>query len=215
MQTGFERLSLRASSGRLSVIKLLIARDVPMEEKNMYGGTCLKQAMWSAVNEYAPDHAAIVEALVEAGAIVDGGYRECGEKQNVPDAATKERIAEILKRHKEFHQKISAAEQAVAEAEQSSNKRAFADALKHLGISSDGRHSQEMLQMLCMSAQQICIENSACRWKRRGSNVTSASIMNTPSVLPKPNNFYGEALELYRAHASTTLIMQTPYAIPP
>ena len=201
MQTGLNGFHYAASSGRLSVIKLLIARDVPMEEKNMYGGTVFEQAMWSAVNEYAPDHAAIVEALVEAGGIVDEGYREWWEKQNVPDAATKERIAEILKRHKEFHQKISAAEQAVAEAEQSSNKRAFADALKHLG---------NILRRppFTRDAANVVYERAANLYRELGLPLEEAWVKRHIGInheyaerLTEAEQFYGEALELYRAHS--------------
>ena len=104
MRTGLNGFHYAASSGRLSIVKLLIARKVPMEVENMYGGTVFGQAMWSAVNEYKPDHAAIVEALVEAGAVVDDGYQEWWAKQEVPDKATKERIAELLKRYQKLHQ---------------------------------------------------------------------------------------------------------------
>jgi hypothetical protein len=99
MKTGLAGFHYAASSGRLNVIKLLIERKVPMEVKNMYGGTVFDQAIWSAVNEYSPDHAAIVEALIEAGAVVEPGYLEWWEKQNVPTAEEHERIAAALKSH--------------------------------------------------------------------------------------------------------------------
>ncbi len=98
MKTGLSGFHYAASSGRLDVIKLLIERNIPMEVKNMYGGTVFEQAIWSAVNEYTPQHGEIVEALVKAGAVVDDGYDEWWEKQNVHDPATKERIANLLRR---------------------------------------------------------------------------------------------------------------------
>jgi len=99
MKTGLAGFHYAASSGRLDVIRLLIERKVPMEIKNMYGGTVFDQAIWSAVNEYTPDHAAIVEALLEAGSVVEPGYAEWWENENVTDRETKERVAAALKRH--------------------------------------------------------------------------------------------------------------------
>ncbi len=98
MKTGLSGFHWAASSGRLDVIKLLIERNVPMEIENMYGGTIFGQAMWSAINEWKPDHAEIVEHLIEAGAVVENGYAEWWDEQNVPDAHTKERIANALKK---------------------------------------------------------------------------------------------------------------------
>lgn len=99
MKTGLAGFHYAASSGRLDVIKLLINRKVPMEVRNMYGGTVFEQAIWSAVNEYTPAHAAIVEALIDAGAVVEPGYSEWWEKQNVPFGETKKRVADALERH--------------------------------------------------------------------------------------------------------------------
>ena len=65
----------------------------------MYGGTVFDQAIWSAVNEYSPDHAAIVEALLEAGAVVEPGYAKWWEEQDVPSVETKERVASALMRY--------------------------------------------------------------------------------------------------------------------
>ena len=70
-----------------------------MEIKNMYGGTVFDQAIWSAVNEYTSDHAAIVEAVLEAGAVVEPGYDKWWEEQDVPSRETKERVAAALKRY--------------------------------------------------------------------------------------------------------------------
>jgi hypothetical protein len=48
---------------------------VPLEVRNAYGGTVLRATVWAAVHETRPDHPAIVEALLLAGADV----RESGE----------------------------------------------------------------------------------------------------------------------------------------
>jgi hypothetical protein len=95
--TGLNGFHYAASSGRLEVIKLLIARGAPMELKNMYGGTVLEQALWSAINEYHESHAAIIEALLEAGAYVEPGTLEWWNGQDVPSAEAKRRVAESLK----------------------------------------------------------------------------------------------------------------------
>lgn len=95
--TGLNGFHYAASSGRLAVIKLLIARNVPMEVKNMYGGTVLEQALWSALNEYTESHAAIIEALIEAGAYIQPGTPEWWNEQEVPSDETKKRVAENLR----------------------------------------------------------------------------------------------------------------------
>lgn len=96
-RTGLNGFHYAASSGRLEVIKLLIARGVPMEVKNMYGGTVLGQALWSAVNEYTESHAAIIEALLEAGAYVEPGTLEWWNGLDVPSAETKQRVTAALR----------------------------------------------------------------------------------------------------------------------
>ncbi len=133
IKTGLNGFHYAAASGRLAVIKQLIERKVSMEIKNMYGGTVFEQAIWSAINEYTPNHAAIVEALIEAGAVVDDGYVAWWEAQNVPDAETKRRVGEVLHQHQEFHARITSAEKKVDESEVDGGKRMIADSLKALG----------------------------------------------------------------------------------
>lgn len=98
-RTGLNGFHYAASSGRLAVIKLLIECEVPMEVRNMYGGTVLEQALWSAVHEHKPSHGEIVEALVDAGAYLEPGTLEWWDEQNVPSADTKRRVADVLQRH--------------------------------------------------------------------------------------------------------------------
>ena len=98
IKTGLNGFHYAASSGRLDVIKLLIERKVPMEIRNMYGGTVLGQALWSAVNEHTDDHAAIIEALIDADAVIEPGTHEWWNEQNVPSAKTKTRVAEVLRK---------------------------------------------------------------------------------------------------------------------
>lgn len=71
-QTG---MHLAAHAGHLETVKLLIKRNAPLEVKNVFGGTVLGQAVWSAIHEPQPDHLAIIDALLQAGAAVEAaGY---------------------------------------------------------------------------------------------------------------------------------------------
>lgn len=54
--------------GHLEIVKMLLDRHAPLEVKNAFGGTVLGQALWSVINDPKPDHPAIVEALIAAGA---------------------------------------------------------------------------------------------------------------------------------------------------
>ncbi|MCW3053771.1 MAG: Ankyrin [Chthonomonadales bacterium] len=72
-QTG---LHFAAHSGHPATVRMLLAHHVPLEEKNMYGGTVLGQALWSACNEPQPDHLPIIESLIAAGAQVAPQWRE-------------------------------------------------------------------------------------------------------------------------------------------
>jgi catechol 2,3-dioxygenase-like lactoylglutathione lyase family enzyme len=87
--TGLNGFHYAASGGHLDVVKLLIDRKVPLEVTNMYGGTVLGQAVWSAINETKVDHVAIIEALLEAGANVEEADYPTGN----------ERVDEVLRSH--------------------------------------------------------------------------------------------------------------------
>jgi ankyrin repeat protein len=78
---------LAAHSGHLETVKLLLARKTPLEIRNMYGGTVLGQAVWSALNEPKADHLAIIELLLGAGAKVEAAGYPTG----------KERLDEVLR----------------------------------------------------------------------------------------------------------------------
>jgi hypothetical protein len=98
MQTGLAGFHYAASSGRLEIVKLLTERKVPMEVENMYGGTVLGQALWSAINEHTSQHAEIIEVLIEGGAYVWPKTLEWWEEQDVPSDETKSRVADVLRR---------------------------------------------------------------------------------------------------------------------
>jgi len=69
--TGLNGLHWAANRGQLEVVSLLIDHKAALESRNMYGGTVLDTAVWSAINEPKPNHLAIIEALLNAGAIID------------------------------------------------------------------------------------------------------------------------------------------------
>ena len=55
--------------GHPETVKLLLRHNAPLEVKNMYGGTVVDQALWSAAHSGDADvYIAILEALVDAGA---------------------------------------------------------------------------------------------------------------------------------------------------
>ena len=85
------------SSGHLDTVRMLLEKQIPLEIENLYNGTVLGQALWSAVNEHKPSHADIIEALIEAGAVIEPGTLEWWETQDVPSAETKERVANALR----------------------------------------------------------------------------------------------------------------------
>ncbi len=73
--TGLDGLHWAANRGQLAVVKRLIDRHAPLETTNMHGTTVLGTTVWSALNEPRPEHLAIIEVLLEAGAAVGAsGY---------------------------------------------------------------------------------------------------------------------------------------------
>jgi ankyrin repeat protein len=205
MKTGLAGFHYAASSGRLEVINLLIERGIPMEVKNMYGGTVFGQAIWSAAHEHTPQHAAIVEALIEAGAEVDEGYPEWWDEQEVPDPKTKELIASALARRGEFHKRLSDAKKEVSNAESQSDKRAIADALKALG------NILRRPPFLREQANAV-YERAAKIYKELGLPLEEAWVKRHTGInheyaerLEEAEKFYDEALSLYREHSAGDL----------
>jgi ankyrin repeat protein len=96
MKTGLSGFHYAVSSGRLETVKMLVERKIPMEIENMYGGTVWEQALWSAVNEHKNSHADIIEALIDAGAVIEPGTLEWWNEQNMPSHETKKRVTEML-----------------------------------------------------------------------------------------------------------------------
>jgi hypothetical protein len=66
--TGMNALHWAVNRGQLETVKMLLQTSPSLEVRNMYGGTMLGLAIWSAIHEPRPAHAAIIEALLTAGA---------------------------------------------------------------------------------------------------------------------------------------------------
>ena len=96
--TGMAAFHWAANRGNLDTVKLLIERGAPLEQKNMYDGTVLTCTLWSAIYEPHPDHGAIVQQLVDAGAEFDEEWLDWWNTQAVPSGETKTRIADALGR---------------------------------------------------------------------------------------------------------------------
>lgn len=72
--TGLTGLHWAVVGGKLATIKLLLERGAPLEEENVYGGTALGQALWSAFNgDSGIDYLPVIEMLIHDGAKVEPG----------------------------------------------------------------------------------------------------------------------------------------------
>lgn len=87
--TGLNGLHYAVWHGHLDTAKLLIDRKVPLEVTNMYGGTVLGCALDGVENQPQADHVAIIEALLDAGAKIEGADYPTGN----------ERVDEVLRRY--------------------------------------------------------------------------------------------------------------------
>jgi hypothetical protein len=96
MKTGLAGPHYAASGAKVDLVQMLIDLGVPLEVKNIYGGTMLGQALWSAINEPVDTHAETIEMLVGAGASVHPGTLEWWNTQSVPNAETQRRVAAVL-----------------------------------------------------------------------------------------------------------------------
>ncbi len=76
--TGTDAIGWAANRGQLAAVRLLLGRGAPLERRNAWGATPLGFAVWSAVHEPRPEHAAVVEALLAAGARIDEAAYPCG-----------------------------------------------------------------------------------------------------------------------------------------
>jgi ankyrin repeat protein len=90
--TGLDAIHWAADRGQLEAVRLLLRHKVPLEMRNMYGGTALGGAVWSALHGIRADHLQIIEELLNAGARV--------EKVDFPTG--NERIDAVLRRYRKF-----------------------------------------------------------------------------------------------------------------
>lgn len=69
--------------GRPDTLKLLLKQSVPLEAKNMYGGTVLGQTLWSAAHGGDPElYSQIIETLIAAGAKIPERHVPVNSKIN-------------------------------------------------------------------------------------------------------------------------------------
>lgn len=79
--TGLTGFHWAANRGQLHTVKMLIARKLPMEVRNAYGGTVLGGTTWAAVHEPKAAHVDIIQALLEAGADVTEAEYPSGDAE--------------------------------------------------------------------------------------------------------------------------------------
>lgn len=73
--TGMNAFHWAANRGHMDTVRFLIEQKVPLEIRNMYGGTVLGCTVWSAVHEPMKNPLIVIEALIEAGAnLEEAGY---------------------------------------------------------------------------------------------------------------------------------------------
>lgn len=84
------------SGGHLETVKMLLEHKIPLEVKNLHGGTLLNQALWSIINEHKADHAEIIELLLDAGAEIEPGTLEWWQEQKLPSDDIKHRVTKAL-----------------------------------------------------------------------------------------------------------------------
>ena len=95
--TGLTGLHWAVVGGQLDTIRLLIERGAPLELRNIYGGTVLGQALWASANGDAGiDYVPVIEALIQAGAVIEHGSLNWLARQQ---GSSTTRIEEVLRRH--------------------------------------------------------------------------------------------------------------------
>lgn len=69
-------------TGHLDTLRMLLKHNPPLEAKNMYGGTVLGQAAWSAAHgDKSPElYIEIIQALLDAGAVLPERHVPVNEK---------------------------------------------------------------------------------------------------------------------------------------
>lgn len=80
-KTGLNAFHWAVNRGQLGTSMLLIKHKAPLEIRNLYGGTVLGTAVWSAVNEPRGEQLQIIEELIKAGARVDEAEFPSGDER--------------------------------------------------------------------------------------------------------------------------------------
>ena len=189
------------SGGHIETVRMLLSKGIALEIKNGYGGTVFDQAIWSAINEPKPGHTEIIQTLIEAGAEVDPQYVDWWSEQNIPEAAVKNRVSELLRRHAEFHARLRSEESKVADAEKGGNKLAIANALKGLG-------DIARRPPFTRGAANIAYSRAASIYHELGMPLEEAWVKRHIGInleyagqLEEAEKYYDKALALYRENA--------------
>jgi hypothetical protein len=95
-KTGLSGFHWAANRGNVETVRMLIRRNAPLEQLNMYGGTVLGQTLWSAVNEPRPGQSEIIELLIAAGAAIEHGTLDWWNQQQIASPDIKKRVAAAL-----------------------------------------------------------------------------------------------------------------------
>ncbi|HEY5885989.1 MAG TPA: ankyrin repeat domain-containing protein [Pyrinomonadaceae bacterium] len=80
-KTGLNAFHWAVNRGQLGTSMLLIRYKAPLEIRNMYGGTVLGTAVWSAVNEPRGEQLQIIEELIKAGARLEEAEFPSGDER--------------------------------------------------------------------------------------------------------------------------------------
>jgi Ankyrin repeats (3 copies) len=79
--TGMNAFHWAVNRGQLEAVRLLIRWKAPFDSRSMYGGNILDTAIWSAINEPRPEHLAVIEELLKAGARLGDGPNLTGTEK--------------------------------------------------------------------------------------------------------------------------------------
>jgi len=84
---------------QLPVVLLLLQRGAPLEELNGCGGTALGQAGWSYENTPDVDFYPVFQALLAAGAKIEGGWLQWLNTVHTRSQEGKAQLGDLLRRH--------------------------------------------------------------------------------------------------------------------
>lgn len=168
--------------GHYDVVKALLAHRPNLELRNVYDGTALDQALWSAIHDPKPDHPAIIETLIAAGARGSAEwFNGLAERRRVGDRARGERRFEEARRDYVV---------AVAMCRLSSDAKRLAHTLRHLGDIEREMGRADLAEPHLVEALEIT----------RREDVTPLELANTirPLALIRDDpKLWKEANELY------------------